>query len=382
MSESRNRKISEEKTWKLGWMQWLNIIEVLTAIILGIFFGWAWLALIFLIFVRATTVAEGTSKIIMRFGGEVKVFIQWVGNILNQEGNVESVTGPAKKPRYGGLRIWIGTPWDKEHEYDLRWHSIEEIQGKRVPAFREKITNNVNLRPDRYWRKSIKAETADGQFPDVEWLIGLRSINPGKTIFKSPHNWIENALTELEPTLRQYVRTKTLKQLLNLTREQIWIDIGNDRAIQIVLKTEWGIQIDDKEIGIFDANLSPEDQAALAKESRENLLGKAKIAREKKERAAERIELRHVRDRAQEIRDGVRLTPKDAMEVVQTERNKVTKEIIEYKGLERAGGLPLIHIGGEEVLPRKSKEKKEKKEKEEKKDEEIPEDELRPYYKK
>jgi hypothetical protein len=348
----------------MKWMAWIGVIVVIVGVlisILGMFLGWLGVFIgILLIFIRSTTVPEGTAKVITRFGGEVKVFIQWVGYTLDQKGNVVPVTGLAKKPWYGGLRVWIGTPWDKEHEYDLRWHSVEEIQGKRVPVFREKITNNVNLRPDRYWRKSTKLETADGQFPDVEWLVGLRSINPGKTIFKSPHNWIENALTELEPTLRAYGRTKTLEGLLDLTREQIWKDIGNDRAIQVVLKTEWGIQIDEQEIGIFDANLPPEDQAALAAEKREDLIAKAKIAVETREREAEKIELQHVRDRAQEIRDGVGLSPKDAIEVVQTERGKVVKQIIEYKGLEGVRGLPLINIGGEIPIGRGPREERER----------------------
>jgi hypothetical protein len=79
---------------------------------------------------------------------------------------------------------------------------------------------------------------------------------------------------------------------------------------------------------------------------------------EKKERAAERVELRHVRDRAIEIRDGVGLSPKDAIEVVQTERGKVTKHIIEYKGLEGVRGLPLISIGEEKIPKRKRKRSK------------------------
>jgi regulator of protease activity HflC (stomatin/prohibitin superfamily) len=301
-----------------------------------------------LLFLRFTKVEEGTAKIIVRWGGVVKIFIQWAGYRLTPEGNVEPVT-PATKPWYGGLRVWIGTPFDKVHRFKLRWHSVEEVKEKKVPVFHEEIKDCVMLRPDRYWRKSIRTETRDGMFLDIEWLIGMRCINPEKTIFKSPHNWIENALTQLEPLLRQYIYTKTLEEVLNLTREQIWREIGNDRAIREVLRDEWGIQIDPNEIGIFDVGLPSGYQEALARQKQTELETRARIAAETQEREAEKIELQHVRDRAIEIRDGVKLSPKDAIEVVQTERGKVIKHIIEYKGLEKFRGLPLITIGGERI---------------------------------
>ena len=243
------------------------------------------------LFVRFTKVEESTSKIVIRWGGIVKVFIQWTGYKLTPEGNVEAVT-PAKRPWYGGLRVWVGLPIDKIHTFKLRWHSVEEVEGKRVPVFHEEMKNCLMLRPDRYWRKSLRMETKDGQFPDVEWLIGMRSINPEKTIFKSPHNWVENALTQLEPLLRRYVYTKALKELLNLTREQIWQDIGNDRAIQVVLKNEWGIQIDDREIGVFDIAPPPGYQEALAARSKAEMEAEAMKRRAEVEasgRAAEII---------------------------------------------------------------------------------------------
>jgi len=236
-------------------------------IIVAVFF-------LFFVFCRFTKVKEGTGKIITRFDGVVKVFIQWSGWYMDKNGDV--VSGGPQRRWYGGLRVWLGTPWDKTYTYNLRFHSIEEVEGERVPVHHEiKNADYVQLRPDRYWRKSLGVETKDGQFPDIEWLIGMRSINPEKTIFKAPSNWVENALTELEPTMRQYIRTKDLNKLLNLTRKQIWKDKGNDRVIQIVLKNEWGIQIDEQEIGIFNVILPPEYQKALAAESKAKMEAKA-----------------------------------------------------------------------------------------------------------
>ena len=68
---------------------------------------------------------------------------------------------------------------------------------------------------------------------------------------------------------------------------------------------------------------------------------------EKVQRKAEKTELDHVQERIKEIQTTIGLSPKDAVELVQTERGKVQKRIIEYKGLEGFKGLPLISIGGE-----------------------------------
>jgi hypothetical protein len=78
---------------------------------------------------------------------------------------------------------------------------------------------------------------------------------------------------------------------------------------------------------------------------------------EKTQRKAEKTELDHVRERIKEIRKTLGVSPEAAIELVQTERGKVSKQIIEYKGLEKFKGLPLITIGGER-MPRGEKEKR------------------------
>jgi len=81
-----------------------------------------------------------------------------------------------------------------------------------------------------------------------------------------------------------------------------------------------------------------------------------KIAQEQRERAAEKIELKHITARAKEMREELGISSKDAIEVVQTERYKVDKRIVEYKGLKGVKGLPLISVGGEG--PPRAKKKK------------------------
>jgi len=267
---------------------------------------------LFFSFVRFTTVEEGTGKLIMRLGGVVKVFIQWTGYKLDERGNVvpvgykldrnynlvptgEKIPEKPKRPWYGGLRVWIGTPFDKVYKYNLRYHSVEEIEGKRIPVYHEKKekdkADSVMLRPDRYWRKTIQLETGDGQFPDVEWQIGMRCENPEKTIFKSPHNWVENALNELEPSLRSFTRTKNLKPFLDLTRIQIWDVMKDDHAVTL-LRKEWGVKIDENEISIFDVTPPKAYQEALAAKSKAEMEAEAAKRRmeiEAKARAAETV---------------------------------------------------------------------------------------------
>jgi hypothetical protein len=87
-----------------------------------------------------------------------------------------------------------------------------------------------------------------------------------------------------------------------------------------------------------------------------------KPAIEKTQRRAEKTELDHVRERIKEIRETIGVSPEAAIELIQTERGKVGKQIIEYKGLEGLKGVPLISIGGTEGILR-GKEPKEGKKK-------------------
>ena len=61
-----------------------------------------------------------------------------------------------------------------------------------------------------------------------------------------------------------------------------------------------------------------------------------RIALEQREMEAEAIELKHVKERTKELQE-VGLSAKDAVEIVQTERGKVKKEIKEYKGFRDIG---------------------------------------------
>jgi hypothetical protein len=170
-----------------------------------------------------------------------------------------------------------------------------------------------------------------------------------------------------------WVSEKTINEVLAFQhdKEAAWNAFKDNPTIKS-LETDWGIKVEENGIDFIQIIFEPEIQKALAaaKVAEYNahadrrtrtIKAETNVLVEKTEKKSETIELQHVRDRAKEIKDAVGLSPKDAMEVVQTERNKVTKQIIEYKGLEGAGGLPLIHIGGER-MPQRRKEEQEKQE--------------------
>lgn len=78
-------------------------------------------------------------------------------------------------------------------------------------------------------------------------------------------------------------------------------------------------------------------------------------AKELHEMAAEKIEIAHVLARAKSIQEGLGVSPEQALEVVQSERGKVPKEVIDVRG----GGIVV-------VTREKGKKEKEEKEEEEK----------------
>jgi len=315
-------------------------IKSLTATILFliVFFG----------ILKFSKTKESTAQAVMRLGGFKKCVMAWKGHKLDSDDNV--VEG-VRIGLPGGLKYVGIRGIDKIYTYHFRFYSVELRAGEEpIIQFKDlKDLDYILVKPDTYWSKIVKAETKDGMIVDIEFLDTIRVINPRKALFVAPPNWLENVLSRLNALRTGWVRGKTFNQLLTLRQDVkvLWQDLGNDPLIQEVFKKEWGIEIVENGMQIYKINLLPEYQAALARKKQMELEARAKKPVEEREREAEIIELQHVRDRAIEIRDGVKLSPKDAIEIVQTERGKVTKQILEYKGLEGLKGLPLISIGGE-----------------------------------
>jgi len=98
-------------------------------------------------------------------------------------------------------------------------------------------------------------------------------------------------------------------------------------------KVDWGIDVVNVWISKID----------YTKEERE---ARQKQAKEKWESESEKTELEHVQQRVKELEQELGIPPEKAIEVVQTERGKVKKEIKEVRLLGLEKGLN-INLGGE-----------------------------------
>ncbi|KPJ57555.1 hypothetical protein AMJ49_00320 [Parcubacteria bacterium DG_74_2] len=241
--------------------------------------NWIAILLFFLLFfglLRFTVVKEATAKAVVRFGGFKKIVMSWKGYKLDKNWNVKK--GKAFRLP-GGLR-YIGIRWlDKIYKSHFRWYSVELREGEEPKVeFKDiKEMDYILVKPDTYWSKIVKAETKDGMIIDIEFLDTIRSINPWKTFFVAPPNWLENVLNRLNAIRTGWVRSQTFDYIRTLREDPqtLWQELGTDPLIQKTFKNEWGIQIEKNGMQIYKINLQPEYQAALAREKQMELEAKA-----------------------------------------------------------------------------------------------------------
>ncbi len=243
---------------------------------LGIFFG----------LLKFTTVQEGTAKAIMRFEALRKFVMAWEGYKFDEDWNIV----PGKSWNLpGGLRLVGIRGIDKVYTYSFRWQGIEIKEGKEIVVFHEKKIDYILVKPDTYWTKILKAETVPPErIPlDIEWLLTMRTINPKKTLFVAPPNWVEAILTRFNTLARAWTATKTLDQILELRKkeniERLWEEFRDVYLIQQVFKEEWGVLIEENGIEIRDVGLPREFQEAAAAEKKAKLEARAMRARAKVE---------------------------------------------------------------------------------------------------
>ncbi len=153
---------------------------------------------------------------------------------------------------------------------------------------------------------------------------------------------VENILDDIiEEATRQFATTKNWQQCLESREELASLVIKRltgqpedqpvDDKLKISLRRGNGM-VTISQLGIILNRFNVGTISVKGK------LGEAaeKIAVEEREREAEKVELEHVRDRAKELKE-LGLSVKDAIELIQTERGKVKKDIREFKGLEGIG---------------------------------------------
>jgi regulator of protease activity HflC (stomatin/prohibitin superfamily) len=262
---------------------------------------WIWVLIgigILLFFLRFTIVREGTAKAVTRLGGFKKIIMAWRDYELDEEWNVKPVREVGKKLHLpGGLRFVGIWPLDKVYTYKFRWQGIEIVEGKEKVEFHEKTIDYILVKPDVYWTQILGAETGPVEKPeriplDIQWLVTMRVVNPYKTLFKAPPNWVENILARLNAHFRDWVAMKSLDEILALRKEpaKLLEELKNFNIdlFEKVFEEEWGVLVEG--IQIRDIGLPTPYREAAARRRELELEAEARRTQfeiEAKARAAE-----------------------------------------------------------------------------------------------
>jgi len=243
---------------------------------------------IFAVF-KFTFVDEGTAKAVVRFKGFKKIIMTWEGYGLNKDWDVvkrdDIGTQLPESWEIGGFRL-VGIRFvDKVYRYNFRWQDIHLEGGKETVRPHEEEIDYIFVKPDVYSTKVEKAETIPPErIPlTILFLVTLRVKNPHKTLFKSPPNWFENAISRLNALLRNWVAQSDLDTILKAkeSAEDLWGWVKENSLIKEDFK-EWGIEIKENGIQIRDITMPKEyeEAAALEKKTKFEMEGfKAKMTR-------------------------------------------------------------------------------------------------------
>lgn len=157
----------------------------------------------------------------------------------------------------------------------------------------------------------------------IRYLI----VNPAQSLSVSEAVIRQSLIELIQQVFRARIRELDEQVALNVT-EQLRSQLEKLADEQA---TAWGVDV--RQVLLGELALPPEVQADY-----EN------VRREERQREAERIELAHVGARITELQ-AMGYSPEQALEIVQTERGKVKKEIREIKGnLSTATGAVLQAI--------------------------------------
>jgi hypothetical protein len=168
---------------------------------------------------------------------------------------------------FGGFRFYGIWPLFDVFIYRLRWNDIHRSRERdgnmEDPSFHDKWLDYVLLRPDVYSTNLQGAETNPSErlALNVAFNVTMQVVNPYKTIFVAPPNWVENVMVRLDAVLRGFIAAYTLDQLLVMRGDEtgVWEKLGQDPFIQRTLQ-EWGILIPEGGIQMRDIGLPVELQ--------------------------------------------------------------------------------------------------------------------------
>jgi len=259
------------------------------------------------VFVRFTTVDEGTAKAVMVFGEFSRIIFRWKKHFMDEEDNIweeedweilskgirtrkikitvngeeqeriEEVKEQKVKGRiFGGLFVYFW-PFQKIHRYKHRWTDIRLQQARMEVEFHEEDLNYVLLKPAVYAFKLTAVETKPPErIPvDVLVLVTLRIRNPYLFLFVAPPTPAEDILARVSAETRALVTSCEIDELLKLKGAGFWELLTGAKVIEDTLR-KWGVKLAEKGIEIREIDLQPEYQKAAAARRIEQMRAEAR----------------------------------------------------------------------------------------------------------
>jgi regulator of protease activity HflC (stomatin/prohibitin superfamily) len=154
------------------------------------------------------------------------------------------------------------------------------------------------------------------EIPTYIWLRYFEKPRPQKTT-KNEEPWANNNWEKVNIKFNQLSKDeqKNLKEAITKRKKEL---INLKTGIGQIKLEDLGIILERLNIGDINVDTEIEKRARLR-------------VQEELEREAEKIEISHVKNRMQELISEFKITPAEALEIVQTEKGKIKKEIKEQK---------------------------------------------------
>ncbi len=222
-----------------------------------------------------TIVKEGTAKVVLRFGGYLKVLLCWKDHDVDKDGMVIDV--PGKKSwglKYVGLRHI-----DTFLRYRFRWKDIQLVEGEEKEQFHEVERDWILVRPDVY---IITIKAAETKVPEripinAQFAYTLRIGNVRKATLDAPPNWFENATVRLNSAHRTFIASHYFDELLLLKEKKVHIEkeeIDKD-LIEDVMEKSWGIVTEGIELRDITLPIIYQEAAAAERRAKMEAAGRA-----------------------------------------------------------------------------------------------------------
>ena len=195
-------------------------------------------------------------------------------------------------------------------EGPANWRELNRSQLEAASVLVKKIAGKSLVKIPDYAQK----------VPTFIWLRYFSQPRPMKNFLENEETWAKDEWKQVEDVIRNIKENNgdhafdALKKAVEERREQVdAIRMGTAK----ILIEDLGVFIERLNLGDMDVLGGVSEQAEAQ-------------AREVEEREAEKVELSHVKQRIQTFMD-VGYSKEQALEIVQTERGKVTKSISETK---------------------------------------------------